>query len=162
MTTLGFDFFGNMMAMALAEPAPRPPLTPFPRKPSPFAGPAFIYYISRGTFVYAKTGAILSRECWSGHGPAKNDPKCVEQKGVGPLPPGLYTYGLAEDGGHLGPLVMALTQTSGETYGRSGFFIHGATFTNPEMSSDGCIIAGRETRIAINTYPGARILEVRP
>ena len=133
-----------------------------PKNKSYTGWPVFIYYISRGLLVRAKDGLTIGTGLWSGHGPAKNDPKCCGQKGVGPLPPGLYHYGDAVEGGHLGPYVMPLTQLSGQTFSRSGFYIHGAALQNPDMSSAGCIIAPKNVRIAINTNPAtSRLLEVR-
>jgi hypothetical protein len=58
---------------------------------------------------------------------------------------------------------MALTQISGESYGRGSFYIHGASSVHPELSSDGCIILPREARIELDeamTAAGNRVLAV--
>jgi hypothetical protein len=108
----------------------------------------FTFNISEGTLSGPD-------ETWtgifSGHGVGYNNPADVAQKGVGPLPPGLYRCGFLE-ASHpvLGPSVMALTQIQGESFGRGSFYVHGASAVHPELSSDGCIIVPRAQRIAMD------------
>lgn len=84
---------------------------------------------------------------WAGHGEGKNNPAMQDCIGVGPLPQGLYRVGHWE-AYHpgLGPLVTYLQQIEGETFGRSGFFIHGASSEHPGEESKGCIVIPREGR----------------
>lgn len=157
MASLKIDASGNWIQAAQNDAGPLPPKLATPTTPT------FIYIISKGMMLYGASGKVFAMGLWSGHGPAKNDPACVDQKGVGPLPPGMYEYGFARDGGHLGPLVLPLHQVTGKTYGRGGFYIHGASGVHPDMSSDGCIIASRQTRFDMDSYATkVRLLEVRP
>lgn len=84
---------------------------------------------------------------WSGNTAGKNNPtmQCVHN--VGPIPRGKYSIGAPYDSPHTGEYTLPLTPApENEMCGRSGFKIHGAAFTNPEMSSDGCIILIRPVR----------------
>lgn len=84
---------------------------------------------------------------WAGHQDGKNNPAMQDVKDIGPLPVGNYTIGDPVNGTHLGPLAFPLTpDPSNVMFGRGAFFIHGASITNPAMSSDGCIIQGRSVR----------------
>lgn len=110
-----------------------------------------IFYIKQGILEIA--GAQWA--AFSGHGAGYNNPLACDQKGVGPLPPGSYAVGpLQASHGSLGPFVMALTQQSGETFGRGSFYIHGAGAVHPELSSDGCLILPRAARIALDKALG--------
>lgn len=90
---------------------------------------------------------------YSGHGEGKNNPKLVAVPNVGPIPPGDYDIGPANDNHpNLGPFVMALTpRKSTNTFGRSAFFIHGDSVSNPGGASHGCICMGRRTRELIDS-----------
>lgn len=88
------------------------------------------------------TGKLISKVIWSGHGDAHNDPSREKEKGIGPLPAGLYRMGHPRDGGHLGPFVIDLEMIEGNAYGRSLFRMHGDHPNDFDWSaSDGCIIA---------------------
>jgi len=120
----------------------------------------FAFYTRLGSIVTG-AGVKLCGGCWAGQGAGKNNPDKVSVHKVGPLPPGLYRIGFLQDGGHLGPEVLALTQVFGDSYGRSGFYIHGSNAAHPETSSEGCIIAPRFAREAINKgCSSARLLRV--
>ncbi len=116
--------------------------------------------MSKFTFTIAK-GLItgpggISWGAFSGHDTplvqGLNNPAVVDQKGIGPLPPGLYACGPLEPShAVLGPFVMALTRIDlGSSYGRGSFYVHGAAAVHPETSSDGCIILNRSSRITMN------------
>lgn len=123
--------------------------------------PAFVFFISKGTMAYAD-GREFASGLWSGHPPAMNEPSMTSLKAIGPLPIGFYGYGAARDGGHLGCMVMPLSQLSGESFGRGGFFIHGPSLMRSEYSSDGCIIMPRAQRVAMDAFvTPSRVLEVR-
>src|SRR2546422_5138907 len=73
---------------------------------------------------------------YSGLDDGKNNPDMQEVQGVGPIPLGRYSIGAAEDSQKLGPHVMPLvSQPQTETFGRSGFFIHGDDIQNPGEGS---------------------------
>lgn len=90
----------------------------------------------------ADTGKLIAKGIWSGHGNAHNDVSREREKGVGPLPAGLYRMDNARDGGHLGPFVIRLTMIQGDAFNRNDFFLHGDHANDMDFSaSDGCIIA---------------------
>lgn len=92
---------------------------------------------------------------WAGHEAGKNNPNMQGVQGVGPIPKGIYTIGDPVDSTQLGPLAFPLTPaTTNVMFGRSGFFLHGAAFTNPAMSSDGCIIQQHTVREYVETKIG--------
>jgi hypothetical protein len=63
---------------------------------------------------------------YSGFGPGKNNPALEAQKDIGPIPRGMYSIGREFDSSREGPMVMRLTPAPDtNTYGRSGFEIHG-------------------------------------
>jgi hypothetical protein len=118
------------------------------------------FKISAGTLM-TDLGTLSG--VWSGHGYGQNNPAACAAKGIGPLPPGTYTVGpLEASHARLGPNVLPLTQTAGQSYGRGSFYIHGADVTNPANSSDGCIIMPPSARLALDRSYGTapRLLEV--
>lgn len=95
---------------------------------------------------------------WAGHSEGKNNPAMQCVKNTGPLPCGWYTIGQPYDNPHTGVYTMDLTPDSeNDMCGRSLFRIHGAAFTNPEMSSDGCIIQIRMVREKIHNSGVTRL-----
>ena len=107
------------------------------------------YVISTG-HLYDPNGKMAATG-WSGHSQGKNNPNMIMAKGVGPIPPGVYTIGDPKDPpDHLGPCAMPLIPAvSNHMFGRGDFFIHGANPAHPELSSDGCLIFTRDVRQAI-------------
>ena len=108
------------------------------------------YSQSTGALVDADKGVVA--QGWAGNGEGKNNPAMQEVHGVGPLPQGRWMLGHWE-AFHpgLGPLVCRLTQVEGETYGRDGFFIHGASqVLDPAhgygQESKGCLVLPRSQR----------------
>lgn len=83
---------------------------------------------------------------YAGHGAGIDNPSDQNEQGVGPLPRGTYSIAKPENDPKLGPVAMRLTQTSGESYGRAGFFIHGDNSECNESASEGCIIMSRTVR----------------
>lgn len=135
----------------------RPESTP----PVRLQSPDFTFEIHTGR-LYDRNLRLVADGLFSGHGNGMNNPAMQAVRGVGPLPVGVYRVGPLMDGGHLGPNVMRLTQTFGVSYGRSGFYIHGASAIHPSMSSDGCIIAPPGLRERIDAQCGPdRLLAVR-
>ncbi|RJT51582.1 tlde1 domain-containing protein [Rahnella variigena] len=87
----------------------------------------------------------------------KNNPDRQHVKGMGPLPQGSYRVGIATSS--KGPLTIELHQTSGESYGRSLFRIHGERREGPAgFASTGCIIMSNPTRRLIRGT--SEVLEV--
>jgi hypothetical protein len=104
-----------------------------------------------------------------------NDPARCREKGIGPIPPGLYEIGPAhakdatectvdKPGDHhprTGPLSMRLTPAVGtDTFGRSGLLVHGPNRTpDPTDDSEGCPIMPRGPRALLALSPD-RLVEV--
>jgi Protein of unknown function (DUF2778) len=92
---------------------------------------------------------------YSGKDQGRNDPAYEGVQGIGPLPTGIYSIGTAFDHPHLGPCVMALALIQGESFGRSGFFIHGNNAAND--ASHGCVILGPLIRQEIAKSPDRKL-----
>lgn len=90
---------------------------------------------------------------YSGIGKGENAPECQNIPNLGPIPCGGYTVGDAyDDIGVLGPCVMRLMPLPDtETFGRSGFFMHGDNSLHNQSASHGCIVMGPVTRNLVST-----------
>ena len=87
---------------------------------------------------------------YSGIGAGKNNPVMQSVHSMGPIPCGHWTIDPARDDPHLGPCVMRLVPwPDTETFGRSGFYIHGDSHSHPGLASHGCPILGPVTRSMI-------------
>ncbi len=72
--------------------------------------------------------------------PIKNNPDRQHVKGLGPLPRG--TYKIAGHSNSKGPITIILEQTSGESFGRSEFRIHGDHKYGPAgFASEGALFS---------------------
>jgi hypothetical protein len=90
-------------------------------------------------------GSELVETGYSGSLTNKNNPDRQQVKGMGPLPRG--TYRIAGHSTSKGPVTIILEQTSGDTFGRSAFRIHGERVNKPAgFASEGCIIMSQATR----------------
>jgi len=99
--------------------------------------------------VIAPDGEVLGSG-YSGHGPGVDNPADQAIPNVGPIPVGQWIIGPLEDGGHLGPDVLPLFAAPGtETFGRTGFFIHGDNAQMNHTGSEGCLVLPRAWRILI-------------
>jgi hypothetical protein len=81
----------------------------------------------------------------------------------GPIPRGAWTIGLFfDDSGGKGPVVSHLTPRDGtETFGRSGFMLHGDNSAADHTASEGCIVAPRFIREQIAAgFSVCNVLEV--
>ena len=104
----------------------------------------------QSTGEFFRADGTLMGTGWAGQGAGENNPAAQNQEGIGPLPQGNYTIGSPYDNPHTGPFTMDLTPApENEMFGRSLFRIHGAAKTNPELSSEGCIVQQRPVREAI-------------
>jgi hypothetical protein len=85
---------------------------------------------------------------YSGAGAGKNNPEMQDVHNVGPIPQGDWTiYGPPVDTNTHGPYVLKLTAApKTETFGRSGFLMHGDSKEHPGTASQGCIIVPRKVR----------------
>ena len=112
--------------------------------------PRWKFEIKTGRLFDPYTGKVL----WQGYAGGncgkdpigKNNPDYIKVKSVGPLCPGVYTFGTPVAQSHLGPFAIPLTpDPSNEMYGRSDFYCHGDT-TPSGNASEGCIILPRWVR----------------
>ncbi|MDE2019744.1 MAG: DUF2778 domain-containing protein [Patescibacteria group bacterium] len=103
-------------------------------------------------------------------GPYQNNPFYCSAIMRGPIPLGEWTIGRAVEHTQLGPRAFPLVPCTGtETYGRSGFFIHGDSIEHPGDASDGCIVTCYPSGLADRQYiadnlalPNGNKLEVIP
>lgn len=88
---------------------------------------------------------------YSGRGVGLNNPLQQDVPDVGPIPQGDWTIGeFFDDPGGKGPVVAHLTPMDGtETFGRSGFMIHGDNDAMNHTASEGCIILLRSLRAMV-------------
>ena len=94
---------------------------------------------------------VLVGAGYSGLGLEKDDSGAQDEAGVGPIPQGSWMIGNAGNSPTLGPLAIPLWPAAGtETYGRSGFFIHGDSLDHPGSASHGCIVLEHNVRLAIS------------
>jgi hypothetical protein len=87
---------------------------------------------------------------YSGHEQGKNNPALQQVHEVGPIPIGEYLISMPFDHPTKGPLCMRLSPLPAtETFGRSGFLIHGDSIAKPGTASEGCIILPHAARNVI-------------
>jgi hypothetical protein len=108
-----------------------------------------------------RLGGILAGIGYSGFGAGKNNPLAQHLPDLGPIPCGYWTIsGPPFDSPEHGPYCLRLDPRKGtETFGRSGFLIHGDSKTHPGEASNGCLIADHVTRMRIY-QSGDRVLLV--
>ncbi|KGT87007.1 hypothetical protein NG99_24305 [Erwinia typographi] len=104
---------------------------------------AWTYYQSTGELWHE--GKLIGTG-YSGNLTNKNNPDRQHVKGMGPIPRGTYHIGGYTNS--KGPMTIILTQTAGESFGRSLFRIHGEKMPPkvPGFASEGCIIIGPVVR----------------
>lgn len=98
---------------------------------------------------------------YSGRGDGLNNPAMQSVPDVGPIPQGDWQIGeFFDDHGGKGPMVAHLTPAEGaETFGRSGFMIHGDNAALNHTASEGCVILPHVLR-AMVMVSGDRVLTV--
>jgi len=112
---------------------------------------------------YLSHRGMLVGQGYSGHGNGVNNPAMQNVPNVGPIPQGEWTIGaVIEQHPTLGEIVLPLLPAEGtETFGRSGFFMHGDEIDAPgeDLASHGCIVMPRNVREAV-AYSGDETLVV--
>jgi len=99
---------------------------------------------------YAPSGNYVGSG-YAGKGVGKDNVADEPIADVGPIPEGEWAIGEAYTDPESGPLTMRLTPLPDtNTYGRSGFKIHGDSINHPGEASLGCAIADHDTRLAIS------------
>ncbi len=128
--------------------------------PTPAATPVTWEFNSRSGVITSPANVMLGHG-YAGNGKGLNNPKMEDVHNVGPIPRGVYNIGdFFNDPGDKGPTVCHLTPREGtNTFGRSGFMIHGDTPAANHTASEGCIVAPRFIRDAIAASK-VRILRV--
>ena len=98
---------------------------------------------------------------YSGFGQAKNDPASQRLEGLGPIPQGVWRMGPLSTNEVHGPLAITLIPSMGtDTFGRSGFLVHGDSREAPGEAIHGCIIINREVREEMIDSPDKQLLVV--
>lgn len=83
----------------------------------------------------------------------QNNPDYTNVHDLGPIPLGLWHIGTAFIDAEHGPCVMRLTpDAQTETFGRTGFLIHGDSIANPGHASKGCVATNGPIALADRTY----------
>lgn len=106
-------------------------------------------------------GTLLHDKAYSGHGEGVNNVAMEKVHEFGPIPRGDYSIGdWIPHHPTLGIWVAPLFPKEGtDTFGRSGFFIHGDTRAMNHTASHGCVIENSADRTAIRES-GAKLLRV--
>ena len=125
--------------------------------------------INSQAWTYAqKTGELQQNEQhvatgYSGTGEGKNNPDMQSVRNVGPIPQGDWTIaGPPVNTAEHGPYVLRLMPNDGtQTFGRSGFLMHGDAKNAPGTASQGCVIMPRNVREQV-WDSGDRDLQVVP
>lgn len=118
----------------------------------------WIYRQSTGELTH---GGVFVAEGYSGFGQAKNKPECQQLAGLGPTPQGAYLLGSLSENEDHGPLAIHLLPLTGtNTFGRSGFLVHGDSLEHAGGASHGCIIMPRVVRERMIDSPDKQLLVV--
>lgn len=107
---------------------------------------------SQTTGELADPNGALAGRGYSGHGDGLNATEFQNVPDVGPIPEGTWQIVASMDTDTHGPFVLVLEPLNGtETFGRSGFLIHGDEIEHPgqHLASHGCIVLARSMREAI-------------
>lgn len=101
------------------------------------------YEIASGEFSLSPEAKFIG---YAGNGIGKNNAEYCHVRNVGPLPRGMYLM-LHRIENHPTDITIRLRAGEGEeTFGRSGFLIHGDSAKAPGTASRGCIILNRAAR----------------
>lgn len=121
---------------------------------------AFAWTYAQKTGELQQDGAHVASG-YSGAGAGKNNPEMESVHDVGPIPRGNWTIvGPPVNTPDHGPYVLRLQPDAGtDTFGRTGFLMHGDSKESPGCVSHGCVIMPRAVREQVWTS-GDRDLEV--
>lgn len=112
----------------------------------------WIYFSNSGR-LYDPTGKVVGNG-YSGHGPGVNNQAMEAVHDFGPIPRGAYTIGQFFDDPEKGPIVAHLIPCPAtDTFGRSGFMLHGDNAAGDHSASRGCIIMPRAVRAQVQFSP---------
>lgn len=104
----------------------------------------WIYDSTTGALAW---GMAPAGEGYSGHGDGLNNPALQAVPDVGPIPRGLYKIGSFFTDPEKGPIVACLIPLADtNTYGRSGFMLHGDNPAMNHSASLGCVILPHDVR----------------
>lgn len=105
---------------------------------------------------------ILVGTGYSGFGSGKNNPDAEAVMDVGPIPEGSWEIcGPPMDTKEHGPYVLRLEPTPvTQTFGRTGFLMHGDSLEHPGEASKGCIIMDRIVRTRVYQSGDTKLLVV--
>lgn len=104
---------------------------------------------------------LYEKRGYSGRDRCRNNHECEVLKAKGPIPCGFYRIVEAAHRRFNPPSFRLDPVSTNEMHGRSGFWIHGDSMTNPGNASHGCIILDLNARIGITVYQ-PETLEVVP
>ncbi len=91
---------------------------------------------------------------YSGAPGSVDDPSTTAVRQHGPIPVGTWGIGDPVDLPHLGPFCLPLSPNAEtNTFGRSGFFVHGDNGAHNESASEGCIVTAPTIRQAVAADP---------
>jgi len=121
---------------------------------------AFAWTYSQKTGELQHDGEHVA-DGYSGAGPGKNNPEMQSVANTGPIPRGDWTIsGPPANTKDHGPYVLRVEPAANtETFGRSGFLMHGDSKESPGCASEGCVILPRAVREEV-WNSGDRDLEV--
>lgn len=112
-------------------------------------------YFNQKTGKFSRDGNHVAYG-YSGHGEGKNNPALENESCVGPIPRGVWhvevitANGVPCDyEGKKAPVMRLTPSPDTETFGRSGFLIHGDSVHEPGTASLGCIIENHDERAFI-------------
>lgn len=131
-----------------------------PRETEPIDLDAFAWTYAQKSGELQQDGKPVATG-YSGSGAGKNNPAHQNVPNVGPIPQGDWTIaGPPADTADHGPYVLKLHPAAAtETFGRSGFLVHGDSKEHPGCASHGCVILPRAVREQV-WNSGDRELEV--
>jgi hypothetical protein len=106
-----------------------------------------------------RDGKLVSKG-YAGYRATANDPSRQAERGMGPIPRGIWRMTGVKNSPNTGPFTIVLEPEPGtDTCGRSAFRIHGDNSRGDRSASHGCIILPRTVRETI-WRSGQRLIEV--
>lgn len=113
---------------------------------------------SQSTGRLSRSGKLIGTG-YSGHGEGLNNHSKQDVLCIGPIPCGSYSIGPEFTHPTTGPLSMRLMPLMGtDTFGRSGFLMHGDNSQHDDSASEGCIVISENVRRQVSTSPDRTLL----